>query len=144
LAPEVEGPFKQVAGPVDEDTNRRVTDTTPMEAPPHELTLVYEINADEYPPAEDKLAQDYSEPTESSQPQASARPEGIDDTPLPYEGRPEEKGLAASGAASHDFADGSTKEKSSSPRCRPASADRVNPKSAANDSAPQPRLPGMD
>jgi len=144
LAPEVEEPFKQVAGPVDEGTGGRVAKATPVEAPPHELTLVYEINADEYPPAEDELAQDYSEPTESSQPQASARPEGIDDVPLPYEGRAGKKGLAASGAAGHDFADGNAKEISSSPRRRPASADRGNPKSAARDPASHPRLPGMD
>ncbi len=143
-SPEVEEALKRPAGPVEGDSNRRVTTGSATETPPHELTLVYEINADEFPPAEDELAQGYPEPAETSQSPPPAAPEGIDDAPLPYEGRAEEDGLAASEPTDPDFAEGGTKDISGCSRRSPARADKGNPKPAAPDSAPQARLPGMD
>jgi UDP-N-acetylmuramoylalanine--D-glutamate ligase len=102
----------------------------------NELTLVYEISAEELPPAEVELAEDYSEPPETSQSQAPLTPERIDDAPLPYEAGAEERGVAAGGSAGRDFADGGTKDMFSSPEGSPARADRRKPKSAAPDWAP--------
>jgi len=93
LAPEGDQALKQVAGPADEDSKRRVTKASLSEAPPHEVTLVYEVSADEFPPAEVELAEDYSERPETTQPQAPATPERVDGTPLPYEGRAKETQL---------------------------------------------------
>jgi len=134
LSPVIEESLKPLAEPVEDDSNRHVTSSSTIETPPHELTLAYEVNADEFPPAEGELARDYPEPAEASQPQALAAPEGIDDSPLPFEGRAEEESLAASG----------TKDTSSSSRRSPARANKENPKSAAPDSGIQARLPGMD
>jgi hypothetical protein len=93
LASEGDQALKQVAGPADEDSKRRVTKASLSEAPPHEVTLVYEVSADEFPPAEVELAEDYSERPEMTQPQAPATPERFDGTPLPYEGRAKETQL---------------------------------------------------
>jgi hypothetical protein len=146
LTPGVKEMLEQDAGPVEDDPNRRVTRGSTVETPPHELTLVYETNADEFPPApaEDERAQDYPEPTETGQPPVPVAPEGIDDARLPYEGRAKEEDLAANGSAGRDFADSGTKGTTNSSRRSPANADRGNLKSAAPDSAPQARLPGMD
>jgi len=88
-APKVEKAFKHIAGPVIDETSRHVTNAYPAETSAHEPILVYEISADEFPPAEVELAEDYSEPPETSQPQVPAKPERIDGAPLPYEGRAE-------------------------------------------------------
>jgi hypothetical protein len=58
----------------------------------NELTLVYEISADELPPAKVELAEDNSEPPEASQLQALFPLETMDDTPLPFEVRAEKHG----------------------------------------------------
>jgi hypothetical protein len=63
---------------------------------------------------------------------------------LPYEARADEKGVAASGSASPDFAEDASKAESKASERRPMIADGREPKSPAPDSAPQPRLPGMD
>jgi UDP-N-acetylmuramoylalanine--D-glutamate ligase len=110
----------------------------------NELTLVYEISAEELPPAEVELAEDYSEPPETSQLQAPLTPERIDDAPLPYEAGAEERGVAAGEPAGRDCTDGGTKGMFSSPEGSPAIADGRKPKSAAPDWAHQPRLPRMD
>jgi UDP-N-acetylmuramoylalanine--D-glutamate ligase len=102
----------------------------------NELTLVYEISADELPPAEVDLAEDYSAPPETSQPQPPPPPERIDDVQLPYEARGEEKGDAAGGAGGRDFADGGAKDMSSSSERSATIADRRKPNSAAPDGAP--------
>ncbi len=142
--PVVEEPVKQVSAPVEEETAREAAPPAAVEFPPRELTLVYEVNADEYPAAEDVPPQDYSEPSEPTQPQEYAAPEDFDDAPLPYEGRAKEKGQAARGMAGRDSDRRRTKDGSSildHPREKPG--DRKK-KPAASDSAPQPKLPGMD
>jgi UDP-N-acetylmuramoylalanine--D-glutamate ligase len=87
--PEVEEALKHIAGPAIEDSSQQVTKGSPEEAVAQEPILVYEINAEEFPPAEVEPAEDYSEPPETSQAQVPAKPERIDGAPLPYEGRAE-------------------------------------------------------
>jgi hypothetical protein len=122
----------------------RASDAQPRDETKNELPLVYEISAEEVPPAKVELAEDHSEPPETSQPQAPLAPERIEDAPLPYEAGAEERGVAAGGSAGRDFADDGTKGVFSSPEGSPAIADRKKPKSAAPEWAPQPRLPRMD
>jgi len=93
LTPEGDQPLKEVVGLTDEDSKHRATEASPAEAPAHEVTLVYEVSADEFPPAEVELAEDYSERPETAQSQAPATPERVDGTPLPYEGRAKETQL---------------------------------------------------
>jgi UDP-N-acetylmuramoylalanine--D-glutamate ligase len=143
-APEVELAFKQAAGPADKDSDYLLTTASPVEPQPHELTLVYEINADEYPPADDDLAQDYSEPAETSEPQSPATPERIDGAPLPYEGGAQEVGLDGSKLAGRDFADGGTKEVSGSREPNSTVVEERKGKSADPNLAAQLRLPRMD
>jgi UDP-N-acetylmuramoylalanine--D-glutamate ligase len=133
LAPEVETPGLPPA-----------RDARPRGEAKNELSLVYEISAEELPPAEVELAEDYPEPPETSQPQAPLTPERIDDAPLPYEARAEGRGVAAGGAAGRDFAYGGTKDMFGSPEGSPAIADRRKPKSTAQDRAPRPRLRRTD
>jgi len=144
LSPEVEEVLNQVAEAVDRESKRGVTSGSATEDRPPEPTLVYEISAEELPPAEIERAQDYSAEPETSQPQAPRTPERSDDVQLPYEARGDEKGVAASGSAGRDFAEGGSKDLSSPSERSPAITDRRKRKSAALDSAPQPRLPGMD
>ena len=144
LAPEVEEVLNQVAEAVDGESKRGVTTGSATEDRPHELTLVYEISAEELPPAETEPAQDYSAEPETSQPQAPRTPERTDDVQLPYEARAEEKGVAARGSAGRNLAEGGSKDVSSPSERSPAITDRRKPKSAAPDSASQPRLPGTD
>ena len=87
--PEVEKVFEHIAGPAIEGSSPRETNGPPEEAVAQEPILIYEISADEFPPTEVELAEDYSEPPETSQPQVPAKPEIIDGAPLPYEGRAE-------------------------------------------------------
>jgi UDP-N-acetylmuramoylalanine--D-glutamate ligase len=133
FAPEVETPRVPPA-----------SDARPQGEAKNELTLVYEISAEELPPAEVELTEDYPEPPETTQLQAPRTPERIDDAPLPYEAGAEERRIAAGGSASRDFADGGTKDMFSSPEGSPAIADMRKPKSVAPARAPQPKLPGMD
>jgi hypothetical protein len=144
LAQEVEEVLNQVAEVDDGESKRGVTSGSATEDRPHEPTLVYEISAEELPPAEIEPAQDYSSEPETSQPQAPCTPERTDDVQLPYEARADEEGVAASGSADRDFAAGGSKDMSSPSARSPRITDRRKPKSAAPDSAPQPRLPGMD
>ena len=134
----------QVAEAVDGESKRYVTTGSATESRRHEPTLVYEISAEELPPAEIEPAQDDSAETETSQPQAPCTPERTDDVQLPYEARANEKGGAASGSAGRNFAEGGSKDMSSPSERSPAITDRRKPNSADPDSAPQPRLPGMD
>jgi hypothetical protein len=121
-----------------------IKETARTEDRPHEPTLVYEISAEELPPAEIEPARDYSAEPETSQPQEPCTPERTDDVQLPYEARADEKGVAASGSAGREFAEGGSKDMSSPSERSAAITDKRKPKSAAPDSAPQPRLPGMD
>jgi hypothetical protein len=120
------------------------SDARPRGEIQNELSLVYEISAEQFPPAEIELAEDYSEPPETIQAQAPPTPERIDDAPLPYEARAEGRGAAAGGSAGRDFAGGETEDTFSSQKGGPAKAHRRKPKSAAPDSPRQPRLPRMD
>jgi UDP-N-acetylmuramoylalanine--D-glutamate ligase len=144
LAPEVEEVANQVAEAVGGESKRCVTTGSATGNRPHEPTLVYEISAEELPPAEIEPAQDYFAEPETIQPQASCTPERTDDVQLPYEARANKKGVAASGSAGREFAEGGSKDMSSPSEGSPAITDRRKPKSVAPDSAPQPRLPGMD
>jgi len=143
-APEVEEVVNQVAEAVDGESKRCVTTGSATENRPHEPTLVYEISAEELPPVEIEPAQDHSAGPETSQPQAPCTPERTDDVQLPYEARADEKGVAASGSAGRDFAEGGSKDMSSPSERSPAITGRRKPNSAAPDSATQSRLPGMD
>jgi hypothetical protein len=144
LAPEVvEEALNQVAEAVDEESKRGVSTGFATEDRPHELTLVYEISAEDIPPAEIEPAEDYSAEPETSQPQAPRTPERTDDAPLPYEARAEENGVAA-GSAGRDFTEGGAKDMSSPSEGSPGTTDRRKPKSAGPNSASQSRLPGMD
>jgi UDP-N-acetylmuramoylalanine--D-glutamate ligase len=133
LAPEVEIPHLAPVSPA--PVRGKVKD---------ELTLVYEISADELPPAEVELAQDYSEPPETSRPQAPLAPERIDDARLPYEARGDESGDAAGGAGVSDFAESGAKDMSGSSERSATIADSREPNSVAPEAAPQPGLPGAD
>jgi hypothetical protein len=140
----VEEVLNQVAEGVDGESKRCVTTGSATENRPHEPTLVYEFSAEELPPAEIEPAQDYSAEPETSQPQAPCTAERTDDVQLPYEARADEKGVAASGSAGRDFAEGGSKDLSNPSEGSPAITDRRKRESAAPDSASQPRLPGMD
>src|SRR5208337_4038809 len=144
LTPEVEEVLDQVAEAVEGESKYDVTSGSATENQPHELTLVYEISAEEFPPAEIEAARDYSAESETIQLQAPCTPERTDDVQLPYEARPDEKGVAAAGSAERDFAEGGSKDVSSPSERSPAITDKSRRKSAAPDSASQPRLPGMD
>jgi len=144
LVPEVEEVLNPVADGVDGETERRVTNDSATENWSHEPTLVYEISAEELPPAEIEPAQDYSVEPETSQPQAPCAPEGTDDAQLPYEARADEKGVAAHESAGREFAEGGSQDMPSPSEPSAAITARRKPRSAAPDSAPQPRLPGMD
>jgi hypothetical protein len=68
----------------------------------------------------------------------------LDDAPLPFEVRAEEKGLAASGAAGGDFPDGGTKYRFRTSKRAPTGARKRKRKEAAPEGAPEAKLPGMD
>src|SRR5271157_5892109 len=70
LTPEVEEVLDQVAEAVEGESKYDVTSGSATENQPHELTLVYEISAEEFPPAEIEAARDYSAESETIQPQA--------------------------------------------------------------------------
>jgi hypothetical protein len=123
---------------------RPASDVRPGGEAENELSLVYEISVEEFPPAEVELAEDYSEAPETSQSRALLTPERIDDAHLPYEAGAEERGVAAGGSAGRDFAHGGTKGMSSSPEGNPAIGDRKKPKSAVPGWAPQSRPPRVD
>jgi UDP-N-acetylmuramoylalanine--D-glutamate ligase len=110
----------------------------------NELRLVYEIRAEEFPPAEVELAEDYSEPLETSQPQPPSTPERPDDVRLPYEARNEESGVAAGRSGAAISQTRGSKDMFSSPEAGPAIADRRKRKSAVPDWAPPPRPPRRD
>jgi hypothetical protein len=134
----------QVAGAAEEKSKRAVTTGSETGNLPLERTLVYEISAEELPPAEFEPVLDYSIEPEPSQLQSPSTPERTDDVPLPYEARADEKGVAANERAGREFADGASKDLSSPSERSPAVTERKKRKSAAPDSKPQPRLPGMD
>jgi hypothetical protein len=140
-APEIEETIQQVSELVYEESSRSTEPT--LETPPHELTLVYEISADEYAPI-DVMDEDYSELPETSQSPTVVEPERIESAPLPYEGRVAEKGLAGSGSTEGDASEGGTKEIAGASEGNSRSAADGKLKSADPDQAAQLRLPRMD
>ena len=138
---QVEDALGEAAGADDRDSNGRVAAVSATETRSHEAPLVYEISAEELPPAEVEPAQDYSVESETSQPQTPRTLERPDDVQLPYEARAEEKGVAARGSAGRDFAEDASKDESRASERRPTIADGREPKLSAPDSARQLRLP---
>jgi UDP-N-acetylmuramoylalanine--D-glutamate ligase len=141
---EVEKAGNHAAEAVDGESERCITTGSTTENRPHEPTLVYEISAQDLPPVEIEPAQDYSAQPETGKPRAPWTLERTEDGWLPYEARAGEKGVAANGSASGDFAEGGLKDMGSPSESRPALTDKKKPSSAAPGSAPPPRLPGMD
>ena len=141
---QVEDALDEVARADDWDSKRRVAAGSATETRPHELTCVYEISAQEFPPADVELVQDYSKEAETSQLLAPLTPDITDDAQLPYEARANDKGVAAGASASRDFAEDASKDESKASERRPTIADGREPKSSAPDSARQLRLPELD
>ncbi len=130
----------QSAAPVDEPAERLEDSAPPVEPPPHELILVYEMNADEYFPADVELEQYSSERPETRQFRTPATPEKVDGSPLPYEGGFEEQGPVA--AESTDVHDSGTSMNEGEPG--PKIAEEKKSKSADRSESAQLRLPRMD
>jgi len=138
--PETEEALVQPAGPAEEGANQFVEVVSPPEPPPRELTLVYEINADEYFPTDVEIREDYQEQPETSQLRAGDTPERIEGAPLPYEGRTEEQGPAAGESTGvHDSEAGTQGSGSDS-----TVAEEKKEKPGDPNEAGQLRLPRMD
>jgi UDP-N-acetylmuramoylalanine--D-glutamate ligase len=138
LAPKVVD--RQAAAPADEHAEHLADSARPTEPPTHELTLVYELNADEYFPADVALEQDYSERPETRQLRTPATPEKVDGSPLPYEGGFEEQGPAA--GESTDVHDSETSMNEAEPG--PKIAEEKKSNSAERSESAQLKLPRMD
>ncbi len=143
--PEVETPApevvaRQAAAPADEHAEHLADSARPAEPATHELTLVYETNADEYFPADVNLEQDYLERPETRQLRTPATPEKVNGSPLPYEGGFEEQGPAA--VESTDVHDSETGMNEAEPGPKIAEEKKANP--AEPSQAAQLRLPRMD
>ncbi len=143
-APDVEKVVGQVVEAVEGESKGGTTSGSATEDQPYGPTLVYEISAEELPPVEIEPARDYSAEPETSQPQQPCTPERTDDVQLPYEARADGEGDAARGSAGRQFAEGGSKDMSSPSEPSAGISDKGKPKSAAPDSASQPRLPGLD
>ena len=137
-APEVVD--RQAAAPADEHAEHLADSARPAEPPTHELTLVYETDADECFPADVELEQDYSERAETRQLRTPATPEKVDGSPLPYEGGFEEPGPAA--GESTDVHDSDSSMNGAEPG--PKIAEEKKPNSAERSDSAQLRLPRMD
>jgi hypothetical protein len=137
-APEVVD--RQAAAPAGEHAEHLADRSRPTEPPTHELTLVYEFNADEYFPADVAPEQDYSEQPETRQLRTPANPEKVDGSPLPYEGGFEEQGPAA--GESTDVHDSETSMNEAEPG--PKIAEEKKSNSAERSESAQLRLPRMD
>lgn len=138
---QVEDPVAKVYKTDDWDSKRRVAASSVAETRPQELTCVYEINAQEFPP-DVQPVQEYPEEAETSQLVAPHTPDMNDEPQLPYEARTNDKGVAAGASASRDFVEDGSKAESKGSDLRPAIADGGEPESSAPDSARQLRLPG--
>jgi UDP-N-acetylmuramoylalanine--D-glutamate ligase len=150
--PEVETPAPDVAAPApevvdwqavasaDEHAEHLADNAHPTEPPTHELTLVYEIDADEYSPADVELEQDHSEQQETRKFRTPASPEKVDGSPLPYEGGFEEQGPAA--GESTDVHDSEANMNAAAPGPKVAEEKKSN--AAERSESAQLRLPRMD
>jgi hypothetical protein len=135
-APEVEE--RQSAAPAEEKAEQRADAAPPAEPPPRELTLVYEINADEYFPADVELEEDHSGRSETRQLRAPATPERIEGAPLPYEGGLEEQGPAADESTEVEVSETGMKEAEPGPKIA------EEKESADRSESTQLKLPRMD
>jgi len=144
VSPEIGEVGNQVAETVESESKRPVASGSATEDRPQELTLVYEISAQDLPPAKTDPAQNYFTQLEIRPSQAVCAPKKADDVRLPYESRADEKSGATGGLASREFAEGGATDTSGHSSRGAATTDRGKPSSAATDSAPQPRLPGLD
>jgi hypothetical protein len=138
----VEEVLEEVAAAVEGDSDTPVTAGWATETWPNELTLVYEISAEELPPAEVELAEDYSQPPETSQPRALPALERIDDVQLPYEARAKRRRVAAGSAADRASAGGGRKGRSSASKRSSTVVQRRKP--PAPDGTPDPGVPVTD
>ena len=143
--PEVETPAekledRQPAAPAEEHSEQLVDTGPTSELPPHELTLVYETNADEYFPADVELEEDYLDRSEMKSLRAPAAPERIEGAPLPYEGGFEDEAPASGEPAEVDNFEGGTIE----PEQGAKTAEEKKSKSADRTDPAQLRLPRMD
>ena len=143
--PEVETPApevvdRQAAAPAEEHAEQLADSARAAEPPTHELTLVYEIDADEYSPADVELQQDYSERPETRQLRTTATPEKVEGSPLPYEGGFEEQGPAT--GESTEVLDSETSTNEAEPG--PKFAEEKKSNSAERSESAQLRLPRMD
>jgi len=102
IAPKVEASGQPVTEAVDAASSGRASSDSAPEAPPHELTLVYEVGADEYPPTDIVMDEDYSEMPDTGRSRPPVAPEGMESTPLPYEGRKEEKAPVGRGSTQRE------------------------------------------
>jgi hypothetical protein len=135
--PEVGG--RQPAAPA-EASAIQPEDTAPKAQPPaREPTLVYEMNAEEYFPADVELEEEHPEGPETRQLRAPDAPERVDSTPLPYEGTAKEQGPASS--ESTDVVDSPTGSKEAEP-CPQIEEQKL--KSADRSESAQLTLPRMD
>jgi UDP-N-acetylmuramoylalanine--D-glutamate ligase len=96
-----------------------VTTASAPKTRPKEPTIVYEISAEEFPPGEIELAQDYYEEPEPSQLQAPRTLESTEDELLPYEVRANEQDSTGSASARCDLGDTGSKDESQAPDSRP-------------------------
>lgn len=143
--PEVETPAPEVvdrpaAAPADEPAEHLVDSARPVEPPAHELTLVYEINADEYSAADVELEQDYSARPETRQLRTPATAEKVDGSPLPYEGGFEEQGPATGESTDVHDSETSMNQAEQGPKI----AEEKKSNSAERSESAQLRLPRMD
>ena len=137
----VEEVLEEVAAAFEGPSDRGATTGSAVEAWPGELTLVYEISAEELPPDEIELAEDHFEPPETSPPQAPPTPERTADVPLPYEARTKRRRVVAGRPAGRTFAGGRRKGRPGSAKRSSTIKRRRKPKPPAPDGTPKPGLP---
>jgi hypothetical protein len=104
------------------------------EAQPHELTYDFEIGAQEFPPGDIELAQDYPHEAGVGRLPVPLTPDMTDDAQMPYEARE---------SASRNFARDASKDEPKASEDRPTREHGSGPDSSAHDSARQLRLPEL-
>jgi UDP-N-acetylmuramoylalanine--D-glutamate ligase len=135
----VEEVLEEVAAALEGPSDLPVTTGWATETWPSESILVYEISAAELPPAEVELAEDYSQPPETSPPRALPALERIDDVQLPYEARAKRRRVAAGRPAGRASAGGGRKGGSSTSKRSSTVVQRRKP--PAPDGTPDPGVP---
>jgi len=143
--PEVEPPASGVAerrspAPAEEKAEHPADTARIAKPPTREPTLVYEISAAEYFPADVELEVDNPEQPETRQLPTPATPETTEDAPLPYEGGFQHHGSAADESIGVDNSQTGMKEAEPNPTI----ADEKKPKPTDQTELAQLRLPRMD